>query len=88
MCIYAQLTNIITHWSDTKNFGNPAPFIIIIREARVFQTANTAPKYIIGFWFKITIGTANIMGCGVHRNQNVGLRLQSAQSDLLPIILS
>ena len=88
MCIYAQLTNIITHWSDTKTLEPLNRFIIIIREARVFQTANTAPKYIIEFKFMISIGTACFVGCGFHSNQIAGPRLQSAQSDLLPIILS
>ena len=88
MCIYAQLTNIITHWSDTKTLETLNRFIIIILEARVYQTANTAPKYIIGFKFMISIGAASVVGCGVHPNQSLGPRLQSAQSDLLPIILS
>ena len=88
MYVHAPLTYIITRSSDTKTLENLNRFIIIIREARVFQTANTAPKYIIGFKFMISIGAASVVGCGVHPNQSPGPRLQSAQSDLLPIILS
>ena len=88
MYVHAPLTYIVTRLSDTKNFGKPEPFHHYYPRSPSFPNRNDCARIYHRVIVQDSIGTAIMVGRGVHPHQSVAPRLQSARSALLPIILS